>query len=122
MSDDEPHEYPKPTIESIAIEMLRCATVHPPGEVLFGNVTAVGVLLVAASVIDTCPSCGSTSWVNIDCQLCHTVMLCQTKFATGTYGPVPSIGSERVCPGCSRLDGEHTFGATCTLREDQNGP
>ena len=75
------------TIESIAIEMLRCATVHPPGEVLFGNVTAVGVLLVAASVIDTCPSCGSTAWLNSDCNLCKTVMRCQTKLEAGSYGP-----------------------------------
>ena len=75
------------TIESIAVEMLRCATVHPPGDVLFGNVTSVGVLLVAASVIETCPSCESTSWTGSGCLLCDTVTLCQTKFETGTYGP-----------------------------------
>lgn len=30
-------------------------------------------------------------------------------------------GAVRVCPGCSRLGGEHNFGRTCTLMEDQRG-
>lgn len=31
---------------------------------------------------------------------------------------MPVLRTARPCPGCSRLDGEHTFGLSCTLAGD----
>lgn len=58
-------------IESIAVEILRCALSHEPAVALIGNVTALDIAILAVRSIDTCPSCGSTAWVNIDCELCE---------------------------------------------------
>lgn len=63
----------KPTIEDIAIELLRCAVAHEPNVMLVGNVSAMGVLLVAQAAVGCCPQCGATAWVNIDCKLCNIV-------------------------------------------------
>jgi len=29
-----------------------------------------------------------------------------------------TLGGPRLCPGCRGVDGEHDFGATCTLRDE----
>lgn len=58
------------TIEANAVEMLKCAIGWDPDARLVGNVRAQDVARVAARVIDTCPKCGATAWVNIDCDLC----------------------------------------------------
>lgn len=63
----------KPTLEDIAREMLRCAVAHDPAVCLIGNVTAMGVLLVAQSHVTCCPQCDAEPWVNIDCKLCRIV-------------------------------------------------
>lgn len=61
------------TREQIAISALECATSWDPNTCLLGNTTAREVVFLAAFHIDTCPACGSTSWVNIDCVLCQVV-------------------------------------------------
>lgn len=61
------------TIEQIAIDVLKSATSREPDACLVGNVTALELGYLAASRVMTCPSCGSTAWVNIDCRLCLTM-------------------------------------------------
>lgn len=60
--------------EAIAVDVLKCAVSHEPGVRLIGNVTAEQVACLAAHAIDTCPKCGATAWVNIDCDLCGVCM------------------------------------------------
>lgn len=54
----------------VAEDLLRCAIAWEPTARLVGNVTAKELAMLVAHVIDTCPKCGSTAWVNIDCDLC----------------------------------------------------
>jgi hypothetical protein len=61
------------TMEQIAVDALKCAISWEPGARLLGNVTAQEVARLAAPHIDTCPKCGATAWVNIDCDLCRAV-------------------------------------------------
>lgn len=56
--------------EACAVEVLRCALSHNPNARLIGNVRAIDIAALAAAAIDTCPKCGATAWVNIDCDLC----------------------------------------------------
>jgi hypothetical protein len=58
------------TAEEIAIELLKCAIAHEPDVRLVGNVTAAELGRVVAYQVQTCPKCGATAWVNIDCDLC----------------------------------------------------
>jgi hypothetical protein len=58
------------TVETIAVDVLRCALAWEPNACLMGNVTASEIATLAAWTIDTCPKCGATAWVNIDCDLC----------------------------------------------------
>jgi hypothetical protein len=46
---------------------------HDPGARLIGNVTAMGVLLVAQRLVTCCPQCGAEPWVNINRKLCDIV-------------------------------------------------
>lgn len=57
-------------IEQIAVDVIQCALGWEPDVRLIGNVKASEIALLASMVIDTCPKCGSTAWVNIDCDLC----------------------------------------------------
>jgi|GEM_PF-6905250 len=58
--------------EKLAVDLLaRCISVPPQTNVLAG-MTAQDLASLAAHVIDTCPKCGATAWVNIDCDLCST--------------------------------------------------
>lgn len=60
------------SIEQIAIELLRHCVTHGilmPLPIL-GGLTALDLASLAVSQIDTCPKCGATAWVNIDCELC----------------------------------------------------
>jgi hypothetical protein len=59
--------------EAVAAEVLRCALSWEPNVCLLGNVMASEIAALAASAIDTCPKCGATAWVNIDCDLCLVV-------------------------------------------------
>lgn len=59
------------SVETIAVDVLRCAMAWEPDAKLIGNVTARDVARLAVSAIDTCPSCGATAFVNIDCMLCN---------------------------------------------------
>jgi hypothetical protein len=58
-------------LEAIATDMLKCAIGWDPAAKVIGNVSAADVARVAAHVIGTCPKCGATAWVNIDCDLCN---------------------------------------------------
>ena len=58
------------SLEAIAVDVLQCAITHEPDVRLMGNVRAEDVARLAAHHIDTCPKCGATAWVNIDCDLC----------------------------------------------------
>jgi hypothetical protein len=57
--------------EKIARETLKCALSWEPAVCLIGNLMACEVAALAARQIDTCPKCGATAWVNIDCDLCN---------------------------------------------------
>lgn len=57
-------------LEQIAVETLKCALSWAPDARLVGNVKASELATLAAHIIDTCPQCGATAWVNIDCTLC----------------------------------------------------
>jgi len=59
------------SIETIAVELLRCAVTHDPESRLVGNLRARDLVVLAASAIACCPVCGSTAWVNIDCAICR---------------------------------------------------
>lgn len=59
--------------EAVAVDVLRCALAWEPNVCLIGNVMACEIAALAASAIDTCPKCGATAWVNIDCDLCMVV-------------------------------------------------
>jgi|JI8StandDraft_1071087.scaffolds.fasta_scaffold80784_1 hypothetical protein len=56
--------------EAIACDALACALAHEPDVRLIGNVTAAEVAALAARSVMTCPACGATAWVNIDCDTC----------------------------------------------------
>jgi len=60
--------------EAVAVDVLRCALAWEPNACLLGNVMASEIAALAASAIDTCPKCGATAWVNIDCDLCLVVV------------------------------------------------
>lgn len=57
--------------EAVAVEVLRCAISWDKDARPLGNVRAEDLARLAAAVIDTCPKCGATAWVNIDCDLCR---------------------------------------------------
>lgn len=57
--------------EACAVEVLACAIAWPPATRLLGNVRAADIASLCAHLIDTCPKCGATAWVNIDCDLCN---------------------------------------------------
>ena len=59
--------------EAIAVELLRCAVSWEPDVRLLGNVTAHDIALFVVKHIHTCPKCGATSGVNIDCDLCGVI-------------------------------------------------
>lgn len=59
--------------KAVAVEVLRCALAWEPNVCLLGNVMESEIAALAASDIDTCPKCGATAWVNIDCDLCLMV-------------------------------------------------
>jgi hypothetical protein len=56
--------------EAVASAVLRNCLTWRPDTVLLTGVTAAELAGLAASSIDTCPKCGATAWVNIDCDLC----------------------------------------------------
>lgn len=65
------------TIEAIAVEVLRCALAWEPHVCVVGNVTARDIARLAGAAILTCPKCGATAWVDIDCDLCCTMSALQ---------------------------------------------
>lgn len=56
--------------EKVAVEVLRFAFQWPSDACVIGNVTAAELAQLVESFVDTCPKCGATAWVNIDCGLC----------------------------------------------------
>jgi predicted signal transduction protein with EAL and GGDEF domain len=68
--------------EQIAIDVLRAAIAWEPEVRVVANVTASELASLAAASIDTCPGCGATAFVNIDCDLC---LVCSSLIA----GEVP---------------------------------
>lgn len=61
------------TREQTAAELLKHALSSPMSEPMVGKATAVEIAVLAAEQIDTCPLCGATAWVEIDCDLCTVV-------------------------------------------------
>ena len=57
--------------EKVAVELLRTVLKNAPGAEVVGQVTAVDLAKLASRLVDTCPICGATAWVNIDCDLCN---------------------------------------------------
>ena len=59
--------------EDVALRLLQALLATPPDDLAYSpwGVDKVELAMLAASVIDTCPSCGSITWVNIDCPLCE---------------------------------------------------
>lgn len=72
---------PRRSPEQIAVDTLKCAIAWEPGVRLIGNVKAIEIAELAARQINTCPKCGSTAWVNIDCDLCT---MCHALKARGS--------------------------------------
>lgn len=58
-------------IEKIAVRVMKHAFKHAPDEIIAGDVTSLDLVRLAAPNVLTCPSCGSTAWVNIDCDVCQ---------------------------------------------------
>jgi len=58
-------------IEKTAVELLRCTLSWEVGSRVIGDVTALDLAVLAASVVGTCPTCGATAWVNTDCEVCR---------------------------------------------------
>lgn len=56
--------------EAVAVGIVRAVIQFPPYEHPFPGVTAKDMLTLMAGLINTCPKCGATAWVNIDCDLC----------------------------------------------------
>jgi predicted RNA-binding Zn-ribbon protein involved in translation (DUF1610 family) len=71
------------SVERIAVELLKCVISWDPEVCIVGNVTAFEIAQLAASVIDTCPKCGATAWVNIDCDLCRVASDMMSDTPTG---------------------------------------
>lgn len=67
----------KRSIEQISVDVLKCAVGWEPEAKLIGNVSALEVARLAIPNIDSCPKCGATAWVNIDCDLCMMVGVIQ---------------------------------------------
>jgi len=61
--------------EAIAVELLRHVLTLEVNSCPLGDVTALEIAILCASMIDTCPLCGATAWVDNDCDLCE---LCTT--------------------------------------------
>ena len=59
--------------EAVAVNVLRFSLALEPNVRLLGDVMASEIAALAASAVDTCPKCGATAWVNIDCDLCLVV-------------------------------------------------
>lgn len=78
-------------LERIAADILACAITHEPGVRLMGNVRADDIARLAAHHIDTCPKCGATAWVNIDCDLCTA---CHELLSDKPSGQAPRIEPE----------------------------
>lgn len=70
------------TREQIAIDVLQASIAWEPEVRVVANVTASELAALAAAAVDTCPSCGATAFVNIDCDLC---LVCSALLA----GEVP---------------------------------
>lgn len=58
------------SIEATALELLKCCLAHDPRSRVLGNIRAMDLTALAASIITSCPKCGAEPWVNIDCDLC----------------------------------------------------
>ena len=60
-------------VEVIAGELLECAFAWDPEAMIVGNVRAKEIvfMLVASGLFSTCPACGATAWVEIDCPVCN---------------------------------------------------
>lgn len=56
--------------EATAVETLKCCLSWEPDARILGNVRAIDLAAILVSQINTCPKCGATAWVNIDCDLC----------------------------------------------------
>lgn len=59
--------------EAVAVELLRVAVKAEPNARVIANVTAHDIAMFVVKHIHTCPSCGATSGVNIDCDLCGVI-------------------------------------------------
>ena len=68
-------------MESIAINVLKCALAWEPDVCLLGNITAAEIATLAASKLTACPKCGAEPYVNIDCDLCS---LCSSLLESKT--------------------------------------
>jgi hypothetical protein len=60
-------------VETIAADVLKIALAWDKDARLIGNVTATELAILAVSAIDTCPLCGATAGVNLDCELCCVI-------------------------------------------------
>lgn len=59
--------------DKIAVDVLRGAIKMDRDARVLGNVTAAELAAIVAPIVDTCPKCGATAWVDIDCELCNAL-------------------------------------------------
>jgi hypothetical protein len=75
------------TREELAVALLDCVVTHEVDECLLGNVTALEIAALCASIIVKCPQCGATAWHGTNCELC---VLCSTLCTTLKNREVPN--------------------------------
>lgn len=89
--------------EKRAVEVLKCALAWEPDARLIGNVRAADIAALAAGAIDTCPKCGATAWVNIDCDLCtvcFSLAYAEPERARVDHAAIGAGGGDDDTPQC----------------------
>ncbi len=61
------------TLESVAVETLKCCLSWEPEARLIGNVRAFDLARLAVTHLTSCPACGADPGCDIDCALCAQI-------------------------------------------------
>jgi len=56
-------------LQTIAADLLRCATSWEPQVCIVGNITATELARLARFVLGQCPLCVVTAGANVDCEI-----------------------------------------------------
>ena len=60
-------------LQTIAADVLRCATGWEPQMYIVDNVTATELARLARFVLGQCPMCAATAGANVDCEICDVL-------------------------------------------------